>query len=156
MATAARRSVPRPNRRSTVGSPAGRGVDRRTGVARPCRRQAALAGPANALAAASAPVDFATHCVPPPIAGIPPIDGTTTAKITVDNAAPKVGDTVNVTYTVTKPAASNPVDLALPADIMTPSGKVALGGAQAGQRHGHRPQEEHRRSPARERSRRSR
>ncbi|NUK27382.1 beta-xylosidase, partial [Streptomyces lunaelactis] len=39
---------------------------------------------------------------------------------------------VTVTYTVTKPAASNPVDLALPADIMTPSGKVALGGAQAG------------------------
>ncbi|MFF3454110.1 beta-xylosidase [Streptomyces sp. NPDC002730] len=93
---------------------------------------ASLAAPANAMAAASAPVDFATHCVPPPIAGIPPIDGTTTAEITVDNAAPKVGDTVTVTYTVTKPAASNPVDLALPADIMTPSGKVALGGAQAG------------------------
>ncbi|MFF7200419.1 beta-xylosidase [Streptomyces sp. NPDC008141] len=93
---------------------------------------AALAAPANALTAAAAPVDFPTHCVPPPIAGIPPIDGTTTAQITVDKAAPKVGDTVTVTYTVTKPAASNPVDLALPADIMTPSGKVTLGGAQTG------------------------
>ncbi|MFC8508344.1 beta-xylosidase [Streptomyces sp. NPDC057411] len=92
----------------------------------------ALAAPAGALTAASTPVEFATHCVPPPIAGIPPIDGTTTAQITVDNAAPKVGDTVTVTYTVTKPAASNPVDLALPADIMTPSGKVTLGGAQSG------------------------
>ncbi|MFF2566824.1 beta-xylosidase [Streptomyces sp. NPDC058084] len=92
----------------------------------------ALAAPAGAVTAASAPVEFATHCVPPPIAGIPPIDGTTTAQITVDNAAPKVGDTVTVTYTVTKPAASNPVDLALPENIMTPSGKVALGGAQAG------------------------
>lgn len=91
----------------------------------------ALAAPAGATTT-SVPVDFATHCVPPPIAGIPPIDGTTTAQITVDNAAPKVGDTVKVTYTVTKPAASNPVDLALPADIMTPSGKVALGGAQSG------------------------
>lgn len=93
---------------------------------------AALAAPAHALAVASAPVDFATHCVPPPIAGIPPIDGITSAQITVDNAAPKVGDTVTVTYTVTKPAASNPVDIALPADIMTPSGKVTLGGAQPG------------------------
>ncbi|MEV6328897.1 beta-xylosidase [Streptomyces sp. NPDC051909] len=92
----------------------------------------ALAAPAGAATTASVAVDFATHCVPPPIAGIPPIDGTTTAQITVDNAAPKVGDTVTVTYTVTKPAASNPVDLALPENIMTPSGKVALGGAQTG------------------------
>ncbi|WP_406860834.1 beta-xylosidase [Streptomyces sp. HUAS MG47] len=91
-----------------------------------------LAAPAGAAALASAPVDFATHCVPPPIAGIPPIDGTTTAEITVDNPTPKVGDTVTVTYKVTKPAASNPVDLALPADIMTPTGKVTLGGAQSG------------------------
>ncbi|MBD0747235.1 beta-xylosidase [Streptomyces sp. CBMA152] len=90
----------------------------------------ALVAPAQALAAT--PVDFATHCVPPPIAGIPPIDGTTSAQITVDNATPKVGDTVTVTYTVTKPAAGNPVDIALPADIMTPTGKVALGGAQTG------------------------
>ncbi|MGW7606910.1 beta-xylosidase [Streptomyces sp. NPDC054766] len=89
----------------------------------------ALAAPAGA---AATNVDFATHCIPPAIAGIPPIDGTTTAKITVDNASPKVGDTVTVTYTVVKPAASNPVDIALPADIMTPTGKVALGGAQTG------------------------
>ncbi|GGU07970.1 MULTISPECIES: beta-xylosidase [Streptomyces] len=92
----------------------------------------ALAAPAGALATASRAVDFPTHCVPPPIAGIPPIDGTTTAEITVDKPTPEVGDTVTVTYKVTKPAASNPVDLALPADIMTPSGKVVLGGAQAG------------------------
>ncbi|NEC90319.1 beta-xylosidase [Streptomyces sp. SID12501] len=92
----------------------------------------ALAVPAGAVATASAAVDFATHCVPPPIAGLPAIDGTTTAQITVDNATPKVGDTVTVTYAVVKPAASNPTDLALPADIMTPSGKVTLGGAQTG------------------------
>jgi len=88
----------------------------------------ALACPANA----STDVDFATHCIPPAVAGIPPIDGTTTAKIAVDNTSPKVGDTVTVTYTVVKPAASNPTSLALPADIMTPTGKVALGGAQTG------------------------
>ncbi|MEU7032894.1 beta-xylosidase [Streptomyces sp. NPDC046237] len=92
----------------------------------------ALASPAGALGPASQAVDFMTRCVPPPIAGIPPIEGTTTAEITVDKPTPKVGDTVTVTYTVTKPAASNPVDLALPADIMTPSGKVVLGGAQSG------------------------
>ncbi|MGW3087618.1 beta-xylosidase [Streptomyces sp. NPDC001108] len=90
-----------------------------------------LAGPAQALATASVPVDFPTHCIPPAIAGIPPIDGTTRAEITVDNAAPKVGDTVTVTYTVIEAAASNPVDLALPADIMTPTGKVTVGGAQS-------------------------
>lgn len=91
-----------------------------------------LAGPAQAMATASAAVDFPTHCIPPAIAGIPPIDGTTSAGITVDNAAPKVGDTVTVTYTVVEPAASNPVDLALPADIMTPTGKVTVAGAQSG------------------------
>lgn len=90
---------------------------------------AALACPADA---AAQQVDFPTHCIPPAIAGIPPIDGTTTAKITVDHASPKVGDTVTVTYTVVTPAASNPTDLALPADIMTPTGKVTLGGAQTG------------------------
>ncbi|MFF4830374.1 beta-xylosidase [Streptomyces sp. NPDC001315] len=89
----------------------------------------ALACPAGA---ASTNVDFATHCIPPEIAGIPPIDGTTTASVAVDNASPKVGETVTVTYTVVAPAASNPTDLALPADIMTPTGKVTLGGAQTG------------------------
>jgi hypothetical protein len=88
----------------------------------------ALAAPAGA----ATNVDFPTHCIPPAIAGLPPIDGTTTAKITVDNSSPKVGDTVTVTYTVVTPAASNPTDLALPADIMTPTGLVTLGGAQTG------------------------
>ncbi|MEU3215884.1 beta-xylosidase [Streptomyces sp. NPDC006971] len=90
-----------------------------------------LATPAQATVTASVPVDFPTHCVPPDIAGIPPIDGTTKAEITVDNAVPEVGDTVTVTYTVVQPAAGNPVDLPLPADIMTPTGRVAVGGAQS-------------------------
>ncbi|MDH6215599.1 beta-xylosidase [Streptomyces pseudovenezuelae] len=89
----------------------------------------ALACPAGA---AGTDVDFATHCIPPAIAGIPPIDGTTTGNVSVDNASPKVGDTVTVTYTVVKPAANNPTAIALPADIMTPTGKVTLGGAQTG------------------------
>ncbi|MGW3286820.1 beta-xylosidase [Streptomyces sp. NPDC001002] len=89
----------------------------------------ALACPAGA---AGTNVDFGTHCIPPAIAGIPPIDGTTTASVSADNTSPKVGDTVTVTYTVVKPAANNPTAIALPADIMTPTGKVALGGAQTG------------------------
>lgn len=89
----------------------------------------ALACPAGAT---PQQVDFPTHCIPPAVAGIPPIDGTTTAKITADKAGAKVGDTVTVTYTVVTAAASNPTDLALPADIMTPTGKVSLGGAQTG------------------------
>ncbi|MER7047228.1 beta-xylosidase [Streptomyces jumonjinensis] len=93
---------------------------------------AVLSAPASALATAGTAVDFATRCVPPAVSGLPPINGTTTARITVDDTTPQVGDTVTVTYSVTKPAASNPVDLALPADIMTPSGKVRLGGAQSG------------------------
>ncbi|MER5372142.1 beta-xylosidase [Streptomyces sp. NPDC002553] len=88
----------------------------------------ALACPAGA----ATDVEFPTHCVPPPIAGIPDIDGTTTGRITADKTSAKVGDTVTVTYTVVKPAASNPTDLALPADIMTPTGKITLGGAQSG------------------------
>jgi hypothetical protein len=89
----------------------------------------ALACPAGA---AGTDVDYATHCIPPAIAGLPPIDGTTTANISVDKENAKVGDTVAVTYTVVRPAANNPTDLALPADIMTPTGKVTLGGAQSG------------------------
>ncbi|MFG2571461.1 beta-xylosidase [Streptomyces sp. NPDC048481] len=88
----------------------------------------ALACPAGA----ATDVSFPTHCIPPAIAGLPPIDGTTTAKVTADKTSAKVGDTVTVTYTVVTPAANNPTDLALPADIMTPTGKVTLGGAQTG------------------------
>ncbi|MFF4584005.1 beta-xylosidase [Streptomyces sp. NPDC001388] len=88
----------------------------------------ALACPAGA----ATDVDFATHCIPPAIAGLPPIDGTTTAKITVDDTSPEVGDTVTVTYTVVTAAAANPTAIDLPADIMTPTGKVTLGGAQTG------------------------
>ncbi|MFI6942792.1 beta-xylosidase [Streptomyces sp. NPDC050418] len=92
-------------------------------------------GAAVATPAAAAPqeVEFTTVCTPPSNLGIPPIEGPTTAKITVTPAAPKVGDTVTVTYEVTKPASGNPTSIALPADIMKPSGNVILGGAQTGE-----------------------
>lgn len=89
---------------------------------------AILAAPAQAATA----VDFPTHCIPPAVAGLPPIDGISNATVTVAPANPKVGDTVTVTYTLTKAAASNPTDIALPADVVTPRASVMLGGAQTG------------------------
>ncbi|MFE3286448.1 beta-xylosidase, partial [Streptomyces sp. NPDC059233] len=78
-------------------------------------------------------VEFPTHCLPPQEAGLPPADGPTTAKITVDNPAPQVGDTVTVTYQVARTPAVNPVGAELPADALTPTGRVLLSGAQSGE-----------------------
>lgn len=70
---------------------------------------AAAAGPLSAPAAAEdteppaalpGRVEFPTHCLPPQEAGLPPADGPTTSRVTVDDPAPRVGDTVTVTYQV--------------------------------------------------------
>ncbi|MEV7417921.1 beta-xylosidase [Streptomyces sp. NPDC089919] len=94
---------------------------------------ASAASPDEPEPPATGAVEFPTHCVPPQEAGLPPADGSTTAEITVDNAHPAVGDTVTVTYRVTRTAAANPLDAPLPADVLTPAGKVVLGGAQTGE-----------------------
>ncbi|MGT2528336.1 beta-xylosidase [Streptomyces nojiriensis] len=78
-------------------------------------------------------VEFPTHCLPPQEAGLPPADGPTTARITVDNPAPQVGDTVTVTYQVARTPAVNPAGTELPADALTPTGRVLLSGAQNGE-----------------------
>ncbi|MFC9298041.1 beta-xylosidase [Streptomyces sp. NPDC057011] len=78
-------------------------------------------------------VTFPTHCLPPQEAGLPPADGPTTARITVDDPAPRVGDTVTVTYQVIRTPAVNPVGGELPADVLTPTGRVLLAGAQSGE-----------------------
>ncbi|WP_329385786.1 beta-xylosidase [Streptomyces sp. NBC_01351] len=78
-------------------------------------------------------VEFPTHCLPPQEAGLPPADGPTTARITVDNPAPQVGDTVTVTYHVATTPAVNPAGTELPADALTPTGRVLLSGAQSGE-----------------------
>ncbi|MFE7132641.1 beta-xylosidase [Streptomyces sp. NPDC057638] len=126
-----------PAPRTSAGRRSGRPVRRRRwtavlGAFALVAATVALAAPATARTSAGDPVEFATRCVPPPISGVPPINGTTGARITVDTTTPKVGDRVTVGYEVTRAAAGNPVDLALPADIMTPTGKVTLGGAQSG------------------------
>ncbi|MFE5679656.1 beta-xylosidase [Streptomyces erythrochromogenes] len=78
-------------------------------------------------------VDFPTQCLAPQEAGIPPADGQTTARITVDDPAPRVGDTVTVTYQVVRTPALNPVGGELPADTLTPTGRIVLAGAQSGE-----------------------
>lgn len=78
-------------------------------------------------------VDFPTHCPAPQEAGLPPADGPTTARIAVDNPAPQVGDTVTVTYQVLRTPAVNPVGGELPADSLTPTGRILLAGAQSGE-----------------------
>ncbi|MCJ1677407.1 WxL domain-containing protein [Streptomyces sp. APSN-46.1] len=92
---------------------------------------AAAAGPPGQVLPGQ--VDFPTHCLPPQEAGLPPADGPTTARITVDNPAPRVGDTVTVTYQVVRTPAVNPVGAELPADVLTPTGRVLLSGAQSGE-----------------------
>lgn len=117
----------------------------RTGAARSSRWSAAVGLAVLAAAAAtggalSAPavgppgqVDFLTHCLPPQEAGLPPADGPTTARLTVDNPTPQVGDTVTVTYQVLATPAVNPAGGELPADALTPTGRILLAGAQSGE-----------------------
>lgn len=78
-------------------------------------------------------VEFPTHCLPAQEAGLPPADGPTTARITADDPAPEVGDTVTVTYQVARTPAVNPTGAALPADVLTSTGRILLGGAQSGE-----------------------
>ncbi len=81
-------------------------------------------------------VEFPTQCLAPQEAGLPPADGPTTARITVDDPAPRVGDTVTVTYQVVRTPARNPVGGVggeLPADVLTPTGRILLAGAQSGE-----------------------
>ncbi|MGW1769146.1 beta-xylosidase [Streptomyces sp. NPDC002073] len=125
----------------TAGSRGRRRWSAALGVAALAATSAALTAPARASAdpqdagdgVGAGAVEFPTHCTPPQDAGLPPADGATTATVSVDNPAPRVGDTVTVTYRVTKTAAGNPLDAELPADVLTPTGKVRLGGAQSGE-----------------------
>lgn len=93
----------------------------------------ALSAPAAEGEPPPGQVDFPTHCLPPQEAGLPPADGPTTARLTVDAPAPEVGDTVTVTYLVVAAPAVNPAGGELPADALTPTGRILLAGAQSGE-----------------------
>ncbi|MEV0604457.1 hypothetical protein AB0I82_34885 [Streptomyces sp. NPDC050315] len=113
------------------------------------RRRAAAAGSALMLAgaglvavsgtAAAAPVpgptaavSYLTECIPPPISGLDPVQGTTKVEITAPATA-KVGDTVEVVWTTVGAASKNPDVLDLGKDTVKPTGVLKAGGAQTGE-----------------------
>ncbi|MEU8839657.1 beta-xylosidase [Streptomyces roseus] len=105
------------------------------GVAALAATAGAAPGPPAAAEtpAPSGQVEFPTRCLPPQEAALAPAEGPTTARITVDDPAPEVGKTVTVTYQVTRTPAVNPLAGALPVDVLAPTGRILLGGAQSGE-----------------------
>ncbi|MFF4580962.1 beta-xylosidase [Streptomyces sp. NPDC001389] len=67
-------------------------------------------------------MEFPTRCLP---SG----EGTTTARVEVDDPAPAVGDTVTVTYRLDRTPSAAPPEGGLPAA----TGRILLGGAQGGE-----------------------
>ncbi|MEU6804036.1 hypothetical protein [Streptomyces neyagawaensis] len=93
-----------------------------------------LGGAGALLGAAAVPayageVSYATKCVPPPISGLPPVEGTTKVEITAPRTA-KVGDEVEVVWKFVQAASKNPDLIDLPADTVQPSGTLKAAGAQ--------------------------
>jgi len=83
----------------------------------------------TAGSAQAAEVSYATRCVPPAAAGLPPVDGTTKVEITAPATA-KVGDEVEVVWKFTQAASKNPDLIDLPANSVQPSGTLKAAGAQ--------------------------
>ncbi|MFF4233210.1 hypothetical protein [Streptomyces sp. NPDC001820] len=83
------------------------------------------AGPAQA-----AEVAYRTECIPPPISGLPPVQGTTKVLITAPAEA-KVGDEVEVVWKFVEAASKNPDILALEKDTVKPTGTLKAAGAQS-------------------------
>ncbi|NEE29279.1 hypothetical protein G3M53_28000, partial [Streptomyces sp. SID7982] len=95
-----------------------------------------MLGGAGILMAASpaqaAEVSYATECVPPPISGLPAVQGTTKVELTAPTEA-KVGDEIEVVWKTVEAASKNPDVLDLGADTVKPTGTVTLGGAASGE-----------------------
>lgn len=95
-----------------------------------------MLGGAGILMAASpaqaAEVSYATECVPPPISGLPAVQGTTKVELTAPAEA-KVGDEIEVVWKTVEAASRNPDVLDLGADTVKPTGTVTLGGAASGE-----------------------
>lgn len=95
-----------------------------------------MLGGAGILMAASpaqaAEVSYATECVPPPISGLPAVQGTTKVELTAPAEA-KVGDEIEVVWKTVAAASKNPDVLDLGADTVKPTGTITLGGAASGE-----------------------
>ncbi|MFF3954467.1 hypothetical protein ACFYY1_14790 [Streptomyces sp. NPDC001890] len=94
-----------------------------------------MLGGAGMLLAASpaqaADVSYATECIPPPISGLPAVQGTTKVQLTAPAEA-KVGDTVEVVWKTVEAASKNPDMLDLGKDTVKPTGTLKVGGAATG------------------------
>ncbi|MFD5975330.1 hypothetical protein [Streptomyces bacillaris] len=94
-----------------------------------------LGGAGIVLAASpaqAAEVSYATECVPPPISGLPPVQGTTKVLLTAPAEA-KVGDEIEVVWRTVEAASRNPDVLDLGKDTVKPTGTITLGGAASGE-----------------------
>lgn len=85
----------------------------------------------GASPAQAAEVAYKTECIPPPISGLPAVQGTTKVEITAPATA-KVGDEVDVVWKTTEAASKNPDILDLDKDTVKPTGTIKLGGGQTG------------------------
>ncbi|MDI9886639.1 hypothetical protein QMZ92_20220 [Streptomyces sp. HNM0645] len=94
---------------------------------------ALMLGGAGILLAASpaqaADVSYATECIPPPISGLPPVQGTTEVQITAPAEA-EVGDEIEVVWKTVEAASKNPGVLDLQKDTVKPTGTLEVAGAQ--------------------------
>ncbi|MEU9287319.1 hypothetical protein AB0D57_22015 [Streptomyces sp. NPDC048275] len=82
-----------------------------------------------AVPAQAAEVSYATKCVPPAAAGLPPVEGTTKVEITAPATA-KVGDEIEVVWKFVQAASKNPDLIDLPKDSVKPTGTLKASGAQ--------------------------
>ncbi|MGY0061105.1 hypothetical protein ACWY4P_31945 [Streptomyces sp. LZ34] len=81
--------------------------------------------------ARAAEVSYATECLPPPISGLPPVQGTTTVEVQAPATA-KVGDEVEVVWKTVQAASKNPPILDIEENTVKPTGTLTVGGAQTG------------------------
>jgi hypothetical protein len=82
--------------------------------------------------AQAAEVAYKTECIPPPISGLPAVQGTTQVSVTAPATA-KVGDEIEVVVKTVQAASKNPDVLDLDKDTVKPTGTLKIGGAATGE-----------------------
>ncbi len=86
---------------------------------------------AAAGTAQAAEVSYRTECLPPPISGLPPVEGTTKVAVSAPETA-KVGDEIEVVWKTVEGASKNPDILDLGENTVQPTGTIKVAGAQTG------------------------
>ncbi|MFI1741145.1 hypothetical protein [Streptomyces sioyaensis] len=105
---------------------------RRAAVASAAALMLAGAGIMTAAGTAqAAEVSYKTECLPPPISGLPPIEGTTKVAVSAPGTA-KVGDEIEVVWKTVEGASKNPDILDLGENTVQPTGTIKVAGAQTG------------------------